>query len=396
MSILSTVKKAGSTISRFSKKLFLYILPIVGVATLVATPANAFYRLTYEQASAIINTTNTNVRGETAANYVKWTNGRTATNQTNKYLQGGSTVTALTLSTIDTDPVTFDGREWYRKYKNYVNITGTQTVSISQPYIVATFVLTLEDIAEDWTLYVIAPYNASGSEYNAPLKVGYTSWGAATNGNANYSDVTFYELTAGQDYTVMYSYQQYASGNAQYAYRMGVYEIHLPAGDIGSVNIIYDATKMQYNFTLGVSGIDGSNLVQAQIIEQLTQIQQNQQTIITYQQTIANNITRITIMSESEASEVAALKAKYSAITSNMESLMQAADDAMDDIHEILPDIEDLDPGIFDLQDYAPGWDNQEYLAPLQNAFQWSLITTMLVLSLVVAGLSYILFGKKA
>lgn len=385
-------KKVASTISRFSKKLFLYILPIVGVATFVVTPANAYYRLTYEQASAIINTTNTNIRAETSANYVKWTDQRTATNQTNKYLQGGTTLSALTLSTIDSDPVQFDGKEYYRKYKNYKKVTETTSLGISQPYVVATFVLTLENIAEDWHLYVLAPYNTTSGSL---LKVGYTSWGPATNGNSSYADVTFYELSSA-DYSVDFTYQQYSAGNGQYGYQIGIYDIHLPAGNIGSVNLIYDATKVNYNFTLAVNGIDGSNLVMTQIIEQLTQIQQNQQTIITYQQTIANNITRITTMTDTEASEVAALKAKYAAITSNMESLMQAADDAMDDIHEILPDIEDLDPGIFDLQDYAPGWDNQEYLAPLQNAFQWSLITTMLVLSLVVAGISYILFGKKA
>lgn len=385
-------KKAGSTISRFSKKLFLYILPIVGVATFVATPANAYYRLTYDQASAIINTTNTNIRAETSANYVKWTDGRTATNQTNKYLQGGTTNSALTLSTIDSDPVQFEGKEYFRKYKNYKKVTETTSLGISQPYVVATFVLTLENIAEDWHLYVLAPYNNTSGSL---VKVGYTSWGPATNGNSSYADVTFYELSSA-DYSVTFNYQQYSAGNGQYGYQIGIYDIHLPAGSIGSVNLIYDATKVNYNFTLAVNGIDGSNLVMTQIIEQLTQIQQNQQTIITYQQTIATHIQMITTMSESDADAVAALQLKYDTIVDRMEGLMEDADDAWESIHDVVPDIDDIDPDILDLQEIVPGWDNQEYIAPLNNLFNWSVITTMLVLSLTVAFLSYILFGKKA
>lgn len=355
------------------------------------TPSNAYYRLTYEQASAIINVTNTNIRAETSSNYVKWTDGRTATNQTNKYLQGGSTVTGLTLSTVDSDPVNFQGKDYYRKYKNYKKVTETTSIGISQLYVVATFVLTLENIAEDWHLYVLAPYNNN----SALLKVGYTSWGPATNGNSSYADVTFYELSS-SDYSVSYTYQQYSAGNGQYGYQMGLFDIHLPAGNIGSVNLIYDSTKLNYNFTLAVNGVDGSNLVMTQIIEQLTQIQQNQQTIISYQQTIATHIQAITTMSEADADAVFALQSKYASIVSNMESLMESADDAWENIHDVVPEIDDIDSDILDLQEIVPGWDNQEYLAPLHNVFNWTLIVTMMTLSLTVAFLSYILFGKKA
>lgn len=385
------VKKVGFTISRYSKRLFLFFLPIIGVAVFTVIPINAYYRLTYDQASAIISTTNTNIRAETSANYVKWTDGRTATNQTNKYLQGGTTLSALTLSTIDSDPVQFDGKEYYRKYKHYKKVTETTSLGISQPYVVATFVLTLEDIAEDWHFYVLAPYNSTG----ALVKVGYTSWGTATNGNSSYADVTFYELSS-SDYSVSYTYQQYSSGSGQYGYQMGIFDIHLPAGNIGSVNLIYDSTKLNYNFTLAVNGIDGSNLVMTQIIEQLTQIQQNQQTIISHTSVIATHIQRITTMTDAEADEVEALKDRYNEIVERMQSVMQDADDAWAAIHQTLPDPEDLDPIILDLDNIVQDWDNPQYIQPLQSVFQFPLILTMLILSLTVAFMSYILFGKKA
>lgn len=378
---------------KFSKRLFLFFLPIIGVAVFTVTPINAYYRLTYEQASAIINTTNTNIRAETLANYnSKWVNGHTTTNTTLKYLQGGTTLSALTLSTIDSDPVAFEGKDYYRKYKNYKKVTETTSIGISQPYVVATFVLTLENIAEDWHLYVLAPYNSTSDSL---VKVGYTSWGTATNGNSSYADVTFYELSS-SDYSVTYTYQQYSAGNGQYPYQMGIYDIHLPAGSIGSVNLIYDSGKMNYNFTLAVNGIDGSNLVMTQIIEQLTQIQQNQQTIISYQSVIASNITRITTMSDAEADEVADLQDMYDSIVARMEQTMQDADDAWNAIHQTLPDPEDLDPIILDLDNIVEDWDNQQYIQPLQSVFQFPLILTMLILSLTVAFMSYILFGKKA
>lgn len=385
------VKKVGFTISRYSKRLFLFFLPIIGVAVFTVTPINAYYRLTFDQASAIVNTTNTNIRGETLTNFnSKWVDGHTVTNQTNKYLQGGSTVTGLTLSTIDTDPVSFDGKDYYRKYKHYKKVGDTLSIGISQPYMVATFVLTLENIAEDWHLYVLAPYNTTSGSL---IKVGYTSWGTATNGNANYADVTFYELT---DYTVSFSYQQYSANNGQYPYQIGIFDIHLPAGNIGSVNLIYDSSKMNYNFTLAVNGIDGSNLVMTQIIEQLTQIQQNQQTIISHTSVIASHITRITTMTDAEADEVEALKDRYDEIVARMQSVMQDADDAWEAIHNTLPDPEDLDPIILDLDNIVQDWDNPQYIQPLQSVFQFPLILTMLILSLTVAFMSYILFGKKA
>lgn len=385
-------KKAGSIISRFSKKLFLYILPIVGVATFVATPANAYYRLTYEQASAIINTTNTNIRAETSVNYVKWTDGRTATNQTNKYLQGGTTNSALTLSTIDSDPVQFEGKEYYRKYKNYKKVTETTSLGISQPYVVATFVLTLENIAEDWHLYVLAPYNNTSGSL---VKVGYTSWGPATNGNSSYADVTFYELSSA-DYSVTFNYQQYSAGNGQYGYQIGIFDIHLPAGNIGSVNLIYDSTKVNYNFTLAVNGIDGSNLVMTQIIEQLTQIQQNQQTIISYQQTIANHIAQITTMSDSDADFISDLHDRYQEIYDRISSFLDDEEGAWDDIYDVVPEPSSIDANDFSISNLNPNWGEPEFIANIGQLFNFGLINTMFTLSLVVAFLSYILFGKKA
>lgn len=385
-------KKVASTISRFSKLLFLYILPIVGVATFVVTPANAYYHLTYEQASAIINTTNTNIRAETSANYVKWTDQRTATNQTNKYLQGGTTLSALTLSTIDSDPVQFDGKEYYRKYKNYKKVTETTSLGISQPYVVATFVLTLENIAEDWHLYVLAPYNNTSGSL---LKVGYTSWGPATNGNSSYADVTFYELSS-SDYSVTFSYQQYSAGNGQYGYQMGIYDIHLPAGNIGSVNLIYDSTKINYNFTLAVNGIDGSNLVMTQIIDQLTQIQQNQQTIISYQQTIATHIQAITVMSESDSDFISDLHERYQEIYDRISSFLDDEEGAWDDIYDVVPEPSSIDANDFSISNLNPHWGEPEFIANIGQLFNFGLINTMFTLSLVVAFLSYILFGKKA
>lgn len=277
----------------------------------------------------------------------------------------------------------FSGRFWCRGSATTAGVVSQATQVKSW---LVRFSLNLTEISDVWTLHMLIP---AGDLSNPvlPIKVGYFTeeYSSSTRNYVTWHELsyTYGDRTSYDNFITVGTGTSGTTTNYPGYYR--TLDIDMPAGDFNNRVFIYLNLPVVANWAAGFLGVSSETVAHIEVMEQLDKIAVNQQTII-------NQMTTITVQSEEDAEEVQRILEKMQRTTMMMdeyEAAMKAADEKIN-----LPDPENLVPDIHDIA--QPFFDPQFANEPLEGVFSFQLITTMLILSISIATVSYIVFGKKA
>lgn len=274
----------------------------------------------------------------------------------------------------------FSGRFW-SKASTYSTSVGNFNYGSSVKSWLVCFNLNLSDISSNWTLHMIIPAGGLVDEI-LPFRVGYfvEEYYASSRYYVTWHDLSY-------TYGSITKYDNYISastgGSTNYPGFYRTLDIEMPAGDFNHNVYVYLKLPIVYNWTAGFLGVSSDSVAHIEVMEQLEKIAVNQQIII-------NHLTTITVESEEDAEEVQRILKKMQATTMKMDEYQEALKKAEEEIS--LPDPDNLVP---DIHDMAEPFFDSTYTEPFQGVMNFGLFSTMMVLSLTIAFVSYILFGKK-
>lgn len=383
--ILSSASVDSFSTSKCKKalsRLFISIFSLSFAGAILIAPVSATFTgyFTEEQARFIRNSISfSRPRIDQTSTFF---NGQRQIAETGSYI--GTTLTSSTGS----DSVSFyvddyTGRFWCRGSATTAGVVSQ--ASQVKSWLIR-FSLNLTEISDTWILHMIIP---AGDLSNSvlPVKVGYFTeeYSSSTRNYVTWTDLsyTYGDITSYDNYVTTGTGTSGTTSNYPGYYR--TLDIEMPAGDFNNRVFIYLNLPVVANWAAGFLGVSSETVAHLEVMEQLDKIAVNQQTII-------NHMTTITVQSEEDAEEVQRILEKMQRTTMMMdeyEAAMNAADEKINlpDPENLVPDIHDIAQSFFD-----PQYSNE----PLEGVFSFQLITTMLILSISIATVSYIVFGKKA